>query len=64
MSIETYEQIVETQLMDNAISEAEEEYETTGILIEAKDTLALLRRKHFNKKCYNPINKNMSEKTM
>ncbi|MBR1391376.1 MAG: type II toxin-antitoxin system prevent-host-death family antitoxin [Lachnospiraceae bacterium] len=25
MSIETYEQIVETQLIDNAISEAEEE---------------------------------------
>ena len=27
MSIEAYEQIVETQLIDNAILEAEEEYE-------------------------------------
>ena len=27
MSIETYEQIVETQLIDNAILEAEKEYE-------------------------------------
>ncbi len=27
MSIETYEQIVETQTIDNAISEAEEEYD-------------------------------------
>ena len=47
MSIETYEQMVETQLIDNAISEAEEEYEATGILLDAKETLASLRRKHF-----------------
>ena len=47
MSIETYEQIVETQTIDNAISEAEEEYEATGILLDAKETLASLRRKHF-----------------
>ena len=47
MSIETYEQIVETQAIDNAISEAEEEYEATGILLDAKETLASLRRKHF-----------------
>ena len=44
MSIETYEQIVETQAIDNAISEAEEEYEATGILLDAKETLASLRR--------------------
>lgn len=43
MSIEAYEQIVETQLIDNAISEAEEEYEKTGVLLDAKDTLASLR---------------------
>ena len=48
MSIETYEQIVETQTVDNAISEAEEEYESTGILLDARDTLASLRRKHFD----------------
>ena len=47
MSIETYEQIVETQLVDNAISEAEEEYGATDILLDAKETLASLRRKHF-----------------
>ena len=47
MSIETYEQIVETQTIDNAISEVEEEYEATGILLDAKETLASLRRKHF-----------------
>ena len=47
MSIETYEQIVETQTIDNAISEAEEEYEATGILLDAKESLASLRRKHF-----------------
>ena len=48
MNIETYEQIVETQTVDNAISEAEEEYESTGILHDARDTLASLRRKHFD----------------
>ena len=48
MSIEIYEQIVETQAVDNAISEAEEEYESTGILLDARDTLASLRRKHFD----------------
>ncbi len=47
MSIETYEQIVETQTIDHAISEAEEEYEATGILLDARDTLASLRRKNF-----------------
>ena len=31
MSIETYEQIAETQLIDNAITEAEEEYENYKI---------------------------------
>ena len=46
MSIETYEQMVETQIIDNAISEAEEEYEATGILLDAKETLASFRRKH------------------
>ena len=47
MSIETYEQIVETQTIDNAISEAEEEYKATDILLDARETLASLRRKHF-----------------
>lgn len=47
MSIETYEQIVETQTIDNAISEAEEEYGRIGRLLDARETLASLRRKHF-----------------
>lgn len=47
MSIETYEQIAETQLIDNAVAEAEEEYEKTGILLDAKETLEGLRRRHF-----------------
>jgi len=47
MTIETYEQIVETQFIDNAIAEAEEEYERTGILLDVKETLAGLRRRHF-----------------
>ena len=47
MNIETYEQIVETQAIDNAISEAEEEYGATGVLLDARETLTSLRRKHF-----------------
>ncbi|MBO5113819.1 MAG: type II toxin-antitoxin system Phd/YefM family antitoxin [Lachnospiraceae bacterium] len=47
MSIETYEQIVENQVIDNAISEAEEEYGATGVLHDARETLTSLRRKHF-----------------
>lgn len=46
MSMETYEQIAENQYIDDAIAEAEEEYEKTGILFDAKETLAGLRRKH------------------
>jgi prevent-host-death family protein len=47
MSIETYEQIAENQYIDDAIAEAEEEYKATGILLDAEETLASLRRKHF-----------------
>jgi prevent-host-death family protein len=46
MSIETYEQMMENQAIDNAISEAEEEYNETGTLLDAKETLDSLRRKH------------------
>ena len=41
---ENYKQIVETQAIDNAILEAEEEYEATGILLDAKETLESLRK--------------------
>jgi prevent-host-death family protein len=47
MSIETYEQMMENQAIDNAISEAEKEYNETGTLLDAKETLDSLRRKHF-----------------
>jgi len=46
MSIETYEQIVENQRIDDAIAEAEVEYQAQGVLFDAADTLARLRRKH------------------
>ena len=48
MLLHMVEDNVETQTVDNAISEAEEEYESTGILLDARDTLASLRRKHFD----------------
>lgn len=47
MSIETYEEIIETARTDAAISEAEKEYATNGILLDAKEALSSLRRKHF-----------------
>ncbi len=46
MSIETYEQIAENHRIDNAIAEAEEEYQAQGVLLDAAETLAGLRRKH------------------
>ena len=47
MSIETYEQIAETHKMDDAIAEAEAEYQAQEVLLDAAETLAGLRRKHF-----------------
>lgn len=47
MSIETYEQIAEAHRTDHAISEAETEYQAQGVLLDAAETLAGLRRKHF-----------------
>jgi prevent-host-death family protein len=46
MSIETYEKIAETRREDDAIAEAEEEYRTSGILLDAEETLASIRRKY------------------
>ncbi len=46
MSIETYEEMIETARTDAAISEAEKEYATNGILLDAKEALSSLRRKH------------------
>ncbi|MDO4286380.1 MAG: type II toxin-antitoxin system prevent-host-death family antitoxin [Eubacteriales bacterium] len=47
MSIETYEEMLETARTDTAISEAENEYAAEGILLDARDALSSLRRKHF-----------------
>lgn len=47
MSIEAYEEMVETARTDAAISEAEKEYAADGVLLDAKEALSSLRRKHF-----------------
>ncbi|MCI8271269.1 MAG: type II toxin-antitoxin system Phd/YefM family antitoxin [Erysipelotrichaceae bacterium] len=47
MSIETYEEMIETVRTDAAISEAEREYAADGTLLDAKEVLSSLRRKHF-----------------
>jgi len=45
MSIQTYEQMLEVNEMDSAITEAE--YESKDAPMDARDALAALRRKHF-----------------
>ena len=45
MSIQTYEQMLEVNQTDAAITEAESE--TSGTLIDAREALTALRRKHF-----------------
>ena len=47
MSIETYEEMIETVRTDAAISEAERGYAADGTLLDAKEVLSSLRRKHF-----------------
>ncbi|MBO5042230.1 MAG: type II toxin-antitoxin system Phd/YefM family antitoxin [Clostridia bacterium] len=47
MSIEAYEELIESNKLDRAISEAEEEYARTGELLDAREALTSLRRKHF-----------------
>lgn len=47
MSIETYEAMMETAAIDTAIAEAEAEFERDGQLLDAKEALTSLRRKHF-----------------
>lgn len=50
MSIETYEEMLETAATDRAIYEAEAEYASDGKLYDAKEALAGLRRKHLGKR--------------
>lgn len=47
MSIETYEKMLETNIIDHAIAEAEAEYRTSKKLLDARESLSSLRRKHF-----------------
>ena len=47
MSIETYENLLETRQVDAAIAEAEREYAHEGVLLDAHEALSSLRRKHF-----------------
>ena len=47
MSVETYEEMIETARIDAAISEAEKEFAEEGTLLDARETLSGLRRKYF-----------------
>ena len=47
MSIEAYEEMVDITRIDTAISEAEKEFDADGVLLDAKEALTSLRRKHF-----------------
>lgn len=47
MSIETYELMTEQTVIDAAITEAEEEVKAGAELLDARETLASLRRRHF-----------------
>ena len=47
MSIEAYEELIETAKTDTAISEAEKEFEKDGILLDARESISSLRSKHF-----------------
>ena len=47
MSIEAYEEMVDIAQIDTAISEAEKEYAAGGVLLDAREAISSLRRKHF-----------------
>lgn len=47
MSVETYEELLETSQIDTAIGESEEEYSADGVLLDAREALDTLRRKYF-----------------
>ena len=47
MNIEAYEEMLETAQIDIAINEAEKEFASGGELLDARDALSSLRRKHF-----------------
>lgn len=47
MSIETYESMLEERELDAAIAEAEIEYASDSRLLDAKESLSALKRRHF-----------------
>ena len=47
MSIEAYEELLDTSRIDTAISEAEKEYAADGVLLDAREAVSSLRRKYF-----------------
>lgn len=47
MSIETYEGIISEKNLDREIAEAEAEYRSDGTLLDGREVLQKLRRKHF-----------------
>lgn len=47
MSMETYEHLINGSEMDNTIAEAEAEYAAGAELLDAREALASIRRKHF-----------------
>ena len=47
MSIEMYEEMLDAARVDAAIHAAEAAYEVDGVLMDAREALSSLRRKHF-----------------
>ena len=47
MSIEMYDDLVDAARIDTAISEAEKKFAADGVLLDAREALPALRRKHF-----------------
>ena len=47
MSIEAYDKLIGNNEIDAAISPAEKEYAEDGVLMDAREALSSLRRKHF-----------------
>ncbi len=49
MSIETFDAMLEDRELDMAIAEAEAEYTSDNQLVDAREALSKLKRKHFGK---------------
>jgi len=49
MSIETFDSMLEDRELDAAIAEAEDEYTSDDQLIDAREALSSLKRKHFGR---------------